>query len=161
MPLEYCPKCGARHEYSTSKPKFCSQCGEPFDKAFQRPASVTAATTTASYTYNNSPAQPPPRPAVALDPSSIAVDVTPPQVITLGDLQKNRNTLSFGRAAATRPEVALEGMSSMGEVMSNIVNTMMKDAPRVQALAAANALPTEAPAPKKRATRKSTRRKSK
>jgi hypothetical protein len=160
MPLEYCPKCGARHEYSTIKPKFCSQCGEPFDKAFQRPANVTAATATTSYTYTPTPSQPV-RPAVTLDPSSISVDVTPPQVITLGDLQKNRNTLSFGRAAATRPEIALEGMSSMGEVMSNIVNTMMKDAPRVQAHAAANALPTEAPAPKRRATRKTTRRKSK
>jgi len=29
MMIEYCIKCGAKHEYSLTKPNFCSSCGTP------------------------------------------------------------------------------------------------------------------------------------
>lgn len=33
MAYIYCPSCGARSEYTLSKPKFCMNCGESLDKS--------------------------------------------------------------------------------------------------------------------------------
>jgi hypothetical protein len=32
----YCSSCGAKHSIETVKPKFCSACGEPINKAFKK-----------------------------------------------------------------------------------------------------------------------------
>ena len=32
----YCSSCGAKHVAEITKPKFCSACGDPIDKAFKK-----------------------------------------------------------------------------------------------------------------------------
>lgn len=33
MPSEYCFKCGQKNIWESTKPRFCSSCGEPFNRA--------------------------------------------------------------------------------------------------------------------------------
>lgn len=95
----YCGNCGSKNEYISSKPKFCSNCGEPFDKAFSKkaPAKIEKHETTQVEKLESNgddDISDRVRGSIYVDPNSIKV-TNVPQKLTIGEIQKSRE--KFGR----------------------------------------------------------------
>ena len=88
--VKYCSEsgCGGKTEYTVTPPKFCSKCGEPFDKAFKKKveASKTAPVVTQVIIQKN--VAPVEEEVNLPQPSINDVIVATASKVTIGDLSR-------------------------------------------------------------------------
>jgi hypothetical protein len=94
----YCSSCGAKHVAEITKPKFCSACGDPIDKAFKKEQAKSVVKSSSRITDED-------------DEESFAGEIAQGSVsdfevvvrrkLTLGDLSKMETPISRGNGGNT------------------------------------------------------------
>lgn len=138
MSTLYCT-CGFKNEYSGVKPKFCGNCGQPFDKLFKavvtpppqpvnvpvtQPSYYQQAQVQYSYPHTERGYEKQGKDSFGLDPNLIKIDGESCNRTTLGELQKNKN-FDFSRQSNAGDEIREVGLKPMSAVKNEYIEGMV------------------------------------